>query len=31
VNDLYRAGLLHRSHIDEMLKEAGFTTNGGAR
>lgn len=29
VNDLYRAGLLHRSHIDEILGDAGFTTKGG--
>jgi hypothetical protein len=31
VNDLYRAGLLHRGHIQEMLDEAGFTTKGGAQ
>lgn len=31
VNDLYRTGLLHRSHIEEMLDEAGFTTKGGAQ
>lgn len=31
VNDLYRAGLLHRSHIEQMLTEAGFSMEGGSK